>query len=306
MEDQGNDIRQIFLKEFETDCAFVSKAPGRINLIGEHTDYNMGLVMPAAIDKSVNIAFSPSDDLNCHFLASDLGESFIANLDKIQKSERSWVNYLLGILIAFKKRKDTKHGFYCVINSNIPIGAGMSSSAALECAFINGLNHMYEADFDRWERIEIIQESAHHFLGVKSGILDQFASLFGRKDSAVILDCGTHNYEYVQVPLQNHSFILVDTKVKHTHLTSAYNDRVEECNSALNKIQLEYVHIQSLSDSELKVDMIGDLSLSDTEFRRTKFIIGENQRVISFKKALESGNIDKLGTLLYDSHDGLR
>ena len=280
-------IKALYAERFQGTCKIISQAPGRINLIGEHTDYNMGMVMPAAINRSVLIGIGWSKDEKCRLYSETFNEEVSIDLDKLHRSDKSWVNYLIGILHSFQGIVKLDKGFCCVISSDIPIGAGMSSSAALECAFVLSLNELFETQLSRWRMIELIQESAHHFLGIKSGILDQFASLFGKKDKLMLMNCSDRKFSYVDFVLEDVGLLLVDSKVKHTHLYSAYNERVDECHSAIRKIQNVFPNIQSLSDSSLKLNMLEVAGLSNVEYHRASFIFKENKRVLACKKSFD-------------------
>jgi len=281
------------------------RAPGRINLIGEHTDYNNGLVLPAAIDKYMYFAILPNDSRTIKATAIDVEQSLSIDLDNLDKTRYDWADYLVGILIQFRKRGVALEGFECAFTSDIPIGAGLSSSSALECAFMVGIQELYKTSYDNWELINISQSSNHSFLGIKGGILDQFASLFGKEDHLMLLDCATNDFGYTRMPPSSLSILLINTCVRHNHLTSGYNDRVSECQQALLDIKKALPVIQHLSEIS-KVEEIAAVSFSSVVIAsRAKYIIEENARVRKFVDSMLNVDFLTCGQLLYASHEGL-
>ena len=291
---------------FGKDPELKIKAPGRINLIGEHTDYNQGWVMPASIDKSMLMAFGLNDSDEIHVHSMMLGST--ENIDmkgEIHRTNR-WIDHLSGIVSAFINVGIVMKGFNCVIYSDIPLGGGVSSSSALECGFMLGVDHLFECGLKPWKMIELSQWSNHHFLGVQGGFLDQFAILFGKKGQAIKMNCLDRSFNYIPANLKNYSWVLFDTKVKHNHVESGYNDRVEECQKAVDLIQERYPYVNSLSSLDQQMlPTIKDL-LPETLFKRTKFIVEENQRVHEFENALNDLDLNKVGSILYGSHVGLK
>ena len=282
------------------------RAPGRINLIGEHTDYNNGLVLPGAINKYMYFAASPNGTNEINATAIDLNESIVLDLSNLIKTNRLWADYLTGILLEFKKRNIQLSGFDCALTSQVPIGAGISSSSALECAFLVGIKELHGLDIDNWELIKMSQSSNHNFLGIKGGILDQFSSLFGKRDKIMLLDCDSLDYQYVTIPTNKYTWLLINTNVQHNHLNSGYNDRVKECGTALKDVQKTYPDVQHLSS----IKDLYDLSLihfsNPIIEKRARYIVEENARVKSFITAIEKSQFEKCGELLYASHKGLQ
>ena len=295
-------IKNSFERAFSVPPAFIVRAPGRINLIGEHTDYNKGFVFPAAIDKYVYLAFAANRlSEGTRVFAKDLGKSLIVELDQIEKSDEIWENFLLGIILQFQEKGHSLKDFNCLIQSTVPIGAGMSSSSALECGFAKGLAHLHNIELGNWDILEMSHQSNHQFLGIKGGIMDQFSSLFGKKDQAMILDCKDRSYIHVPINMEDYQWVLINTQVKHENLTSGYGDRVQECKEAARILAVDSLREASLTDLEKKKE-----ELSDKIYGRASFVISENERVHTFAEAMKNDDYKLLGKLLYASHEGLQ
>lgn len=295
-------IRTSFERAFSIPPSFIVRAPGRINLIGEHTDYNNGFVFPAAVDKYVYLAFGPAFLVDeTRIFAKDLAKSTILDLSQLEKSSESWQNYLIGIILQFQKMRHSLKNFNCLIHSTIPIGAGMSSSSALECGFAKGLAHLNDIELSNWEIVEMSHKSNHEFLGLKGGIMDQFSSLFGKKDQAMILDCSDRSFTYEPISLEEYQWVLINTQVQHDNLTSGYGDRVLECREAAKVLGVDSLREASMEDLDKKKEL-----LATNIYNRARFVISENERVHTFAQALKKKNIKHLGDLLYASHDGLQ
>lgn len=282
-----------------------ASAPGRINLIGEHTDYNRGLVLPAAIDKRMYISCFLNGTNKVRATAIDKNQTLTIDLEKLVKSKHLWADFLIGILIEFKNSGVKLKGFDCAFTSEVPIGAGMSSSAALECAFLVAIQGLYKTSIDNWELVKMSQRSNHNFLGIKGGILDQFTSLFGKENHLMFLDCDTLEYNYVQIPASEYEWLLINTCVKHNHISSGYNDRVRECKTGLENIQSVFPEIKHLSQVT-DLDELKTVGFSSEIIKkRVYYVVSENNRVKSFIHQLNEGDYGKMGQLLYASHNGL-
>lgn len=299
-------IKNIFKSHYGKEAEFIVKAPGRINLIGEHTDYNAGMILPAAIDKYMYFAFAKNDSHVGNVHALDLDEQVAIKMSDLHKTDSVWINYLTGLLIEFRERGFSLKGFDCVFTSDIPMGAGMSSSAALECGFALGIDYLLQSQLDRWEIINMSQHSNHHFMNIYGGIMDQFSSLFGEKNKCMLMDCSDRSFEYFDLNLSQYSLVLINSNVKHEHTSSGYNDRARECKEIVDLLQMTDPQIKNIS----AVDSISLKALSqnwsETLQRRSLFVVNENDRVVQFSKAMETNDFLKLGDLIYQSHFGLQ
>ena len=302
----ADNIKLSFKKRFNKD-PLVVVSPGRINLIGEHTDYNDGYVFPAAIDKYIIGAFSKSDDGYSHICAMDMNEETIVDLNNLKKQDPgSWENYVFGVIDELYKKGLKLGNFNLVFAGDIPLGAGLSSSAALENCVVFGLNELFKLGLTKDEMIQVSMQAEHNFAGVKCGIMDQFASMKGVSGHAMFLDC--RDLSCAQIPIQTDEYqlILINTNVKHQLADSAYNKRKEECNEGLAIIQNEFPKVNSLRDVDLQhLNRIKD-NMPETVYKRCHYVIEENNRVIESKSAIEKKDWKKFGELLFASHDGLK
>lgn len=281
-------------------------APGRINLIGEHTDYNDGYVMPAAVDMSIVFSISKNtvSDL-CTVEAKDFDAKTSFYLNAISPNEASWVNYVLGVVSEIQKVSNKLAPFHCEISSTLPVGSGMSSSAALECGLATALNELFELGFSKREIIDIAYHAERNFVGTKCGIMDQFASVMGQKNKLVFLDCKTLDYEYITANLDPYELVLLNTGVSHSLLDGDYNNRQAQCYEGVSKLQAEGLAITSLRELSEEQLAAHQSILDEKIYDRCLYVVQENNRVIEAKKALADNNIKRLGDLLYETHDGL-
>jgi galactokinase len=293
-------IYEVFTERFDADPVKVA-SPGRINVIGEHTDYNAGFVFPAAIDKYIVLAIQKSDQEHCTVLADDLDEAVTFRLDAVAPAEQgSWKNYILGVVHEIQELGYPLTPFDIVFGGDIPGGSGLSSSAALENAVVYGINELLQLGLTREEMIFISQRAEHNYVGVKCGIMDQYASMFGRKDHLMLLDCRSIEAKHYPLELVDHEFVLINTNVKHSLADSAYNDRRAVCERVAGLMGK-----QALRDAkETDLLAIAD-QLNEAEFRKSLYVIREIERTQQAAEALMNGNINRLGELLYSSHDGL-
>lgn len=284
----------------------IVKSPGRINIIGEHTDYNEGFVLPAAIDKAAYIAIALRDDEEIHLVAVDLNESFSITISALKPiSNINWPNYILGSAAQFIKRGIKLCGFNAVITSNVPIGAGLSSSAALECATTFALNELLKTKLDRLTMVKMAQQAEHEYAGVQCGIMDQFAAMMGKKDMVIKLDCSTLQYEYVPFKLEGIKILLLDTNVKHALASSEYNTRRMECKTAVDWIKKNVEGINSLRN--VSEEMLNKYVLPKSKLidNRSRYVVQEISRLEAACNDLQNNDLAALGKKMFETHDGL-
>jgi galactokinase len=317
------DIRVSFQQLFNIAASLVVQSPGRINLIGEHTDYNNGFVLPAAIDKCVQVAIAKRTDGAIHMHAIDLQESVIIPAVAIQPHATSWVNYIIGVVAQVQKYAtgasnnsaalDLDKGFDICIQGDIPIGAGLSSSAAVECAVIFALNELYQLGLTTMQMALMTQQSEHEFAGVKCGIMDMFASLHGKSNQVMLLDCANLHHTYYPLDLKEYQIVLFDTQIKHALASSEYNTRRLECEQGVGVLQQKYPSIKTLRDaSKQQVEQclapnnnLDKNAISNKVYQRCKYVVDEIERVQLAVKDLLAGDIKAFGKKMFETHEGL-
>ncbi len=275
-------------------------SPGRINLIGEHTDYNGGYVFPGAVDKGVVAAIRPNRSGEIRVVALDLNEEALFGLEEEQKPAASWAHYIFGVAREIQKRGYEIGGFDAVFSGNVPLGAGMSSSAALESTFAFALNELYGCGIDRFELARIGQSTEHNYCGVKCGIMDQFASVFGKQGCLMRLDCRSMEFEYYPFDPKGYKLVLLDSRVKHQLTGSPYNDRRQSCERVAKELGQEFLRGASMEQLEAIRDRI-----SEEDFKRARYIIGEERRVLTVCEALERSDYETVGKMMYETHWGM-
>ncbi|MBU3012731.1 galactokinase [Polaribacter vadi] len=294
------EVKQKFLKTFNLEPMLVF-SPGRINIIGEHTDYNGGFVFPAAVDKGIAAAIQKSDTGSCTAIAMDLDSTIHFELDKLKPSkEGSWENYVFGVVAEIQNRSKIIGDFNIIFKGNIPGGAGMSSSAALENSVVFGLNELFDLGLTKHEMILISQKAEHNYVGVNCGIMDQYASMFGIKDHALHLDCRTVESKPYKIDFKEHQLMLINTNVKHSLSDSAYNDRRSACESISELLGVEALRDATEEVLETVIDKV-----TPTNYQKALYVIQENARTIKAAKAIENNDLELLGSLIYQSHAGL-
>ncbi len=293
----------IFRSKFGKEPLLVI-APGRINLIGEHTDYNDGFVMPAAVDKQFVFAVAPNQTNQFNLFAFNFNASVSFTLSDL-KAGGEWFHYLMGVIDGIQKRGHHIGGVDCVFGGDIPAGAGMSSSAALCCGFGFALNQMYDLHLTRLELAKIGQYAEHNFAGLMCGIMDQYASLFGKKDSALLLDCRSLEHEYLPFNFPEYTILLIDTKVKHSLASSAYNDRRAACEEGVSILQKSNPAILSLRDVSLHELESIQTQVTESVFRKCRFVVNEIERTRNAAAMLKANDLDGFGKLMFETHWGL-
>lgn len=297
-------IVEKFKANFNREPLLVA-SPGRINMIGEHTDYNEGYVMPAAIDKEILCAISPNGSNQCRVIANDLDDEFEFNVNDFSSSEKGWPNYILGVIEQFQQRDLKISGFDCVFGGDIPLGAGLSSSAAMECAFAYSFNTMFGHGLSKLDLVKLSQAAENQFVGVNCGIMDQFASVHGREDQLFRLDCKTLEFEYFSFPLADYSLVLCDSQVKHSLASSEYNTRRKECEEGVAILKKHYAEINSLRDVTIEQLLKHESEFDPVTFKRCKYVVEENDRVLDCCNLLQAGNLKGFGENMFKTHDGL-
>lgn len=300
------DITNEFNTRFQEEYILV-KSPGRVNLIGEHTDYNDGFVLPAAVDKSIVLALNINDTDQVRFYSVDMEEEFKSDISgRITKSDLSWPNYLLGVVDELRNHGYEVEGFDCVFGGNVPIGAGMSSSAALGGGILYGLVNLFELEISPVKMAQIAQKAENDFVGVQCGIMDQFVSLNGKKNHALKLDCRSLEYEYYPFNCNDIHIVLCDTGIRRELASSEYNKRREQCEQGVERLREFDPKIRSLRDVKLDFLMLHDQDMDSTVFKRCKYVVEENKRVLQACRDLEHDDFSSFGERMYRSHAGLR
>lgn len=283
------------------------QSPGRINIIGEHTDYNDGFVLPAAIDKKITFHLTKNQTKHtANFNAKNVNQRYTFQVNDFQPIQSGWENYVMGVVSELQKLGAKITGFDADFEGNVPLGSGMSSSAALECSLAFGLNELFDLGFDNWLLIKASQMAEHHFVGTKCGIMDQFASVMGKIDQVMLLDCRSLEFEYFPLELGDYELILLNTNVSHSLADSEYNTRREECEFGVSIIQKIHPKVQSLRDVTLEMLKPLSLQMPLNVYQRCHHIVTENTRVLAAAQAMKKGNIKTVGELMYQSHFSLQ
>lgn len=303
MEIEG--VRSRFLKHFDGIPGVVYASPGRINLIGEHTDYNGGFVFPGAVDKGMiaELRINGTDKVRAYSI--DLKDYVEFGLNEEDAPRASWARYIFGVCREIIKRGGKISGFNTAFAGDVPLGAGMSSSAALESTYAFALNEMFDCGLDKFELAKIGQATEHNYCGVKCGIMDQFASVFGKKGSLIRLDCRSLEYQYFPFDPQGYKLVLVDSVVKHELASSAYNKRRESCERAVEAIRKRHPEVEFLRDANMDWLKEVKAEISEEDYMRAEYVIEEIQRVLDVCEALERGDYETVGQKMYETHHGM-
>ena len=299
-------VRSRFAKHFNGSKGSVYASPGRINLIGEHTDYNGAFVFPGAVEQGMVLEIKPNDTDSVKAYSIDLKDYVEFGLGPDDAPKASWARYIYGVCREMMKRGVEVKGFNTAFAGDVPLGAGMSSSAALESAFAFAVNDLFGfGKIDKFELAKVGQATEHNYIGVNCGIMDQFASVFGKKKSLIRLDCKTLEYEYFPFDPVGYRLVLLDSAVKHELASSAYNDRRRSCENTLEHIKRRHPEVTCLRDCRMEwLDEVKS-EISEDDYKCGHYVIGEVQRVLDVCAALEAGDYETVGRKMYETHEGL-
>jgi galactokinase len=293
-------------KELFGQNPLIVRSPGRINLIGEHLDYNMGFVLPAAINKAIWLGIQKREDHTICMHSLDYNEDYSCEIDHLARSGKLWPDYILGVIEQIQKTHKLGHGFNLVFGGDIPPGAGLSSSAALECATGSALNELFRLDYAKMDLVRIGQAAENEFVGVKCGIMDQFASVFGKKEHLIRLDCRSLEYVYVPFHAKDIKILLFDTRVKHSLADSAYNERREQCENGVSIIRKFHPEVKSLRDANQEMLDTYVKAVDETVYRRCTYVVSEIKRLLNGCEDLEKDDLISFGKRMFETHAGLK
>ena len=301
-------VRSRFIKHFDGKTGSVYTSPGRINLIGEHTDYNGGFVFPGAIDKGITAEVRPNGTDTVMLYSIDLKDRVEFKLNDPVPPTTSWARYIYGVVQESKKRGVEVKGFNAAFAGDVPLGAGMSSSAALESCFAYALNNLFGGNkLSQWDLVLIGQATEHNYCGVKCGIMDQFASVFGKNGMLMRLDCNSREHAYFPFDLQGYRLVLLDSVVKHELASSAYNDRRANCEHVVAALKRTYPEkdIKTLRDADWEMLESVKTDISEEDMKRAAYVLAEKDRVLAVCEALNQGDYETVGKKMYETHEGL-
>jgi len=300
----ANTVRATYQNQYHSN-PLVLRSPGRVNIIGEHTDYNEGFVLPAAIERAIYMAMGKREDQAIHLHAEAFQTCFIGNLQRIERSELPWANYLLGVVIQLQQRGYGLGGFNLIFDGDIPMGAGLSSSAAIACGTVFGLRELFNLNLSKTDMARVAQLAEQNFAGVQCGIMDQFANLFGKKEHVIKLDCRSLNYEYAPLQLEGYELVLFNTNVEHQLANSEFNTRRQECEQGVRWIQQQHPAVRSLRDATPQMLEQCVQPRDEVIFKRCAFVLQENERLLGAYRDLQQGKLAALGEKMYRTHEGL-
>jgi len=292
-------------KQLYGEQPLVVRSPGRVNLIGEHTDYNMGYVLPGAIDKAIYFALAPRNDHFSELHAVDMHEEHTFCLNDIHRSGQRWPDYLMGVVDQLRKAGYDFNGFNCVFGGDIPIGAGLSSSAAVEAGLAFALNAIFELKLDKLSLVKMSQKAENEFVGVQCGIMDQFVNIFGAENKVLRLDCRSLEFERFPFEFNDVAILLFNTNVSHSLASSEYNKRRLECGEGVALLRRNFPRVRSLRD--VTPEMLNETAsaLGPILFRRCKYVVEENLRLLRVCESLIESDLNEVGDAMYRSHEGL-
>ncbi len=301
-----DDVRSRFIKHFDGTTGSVYASPGRINLIGEHTDYNNGFVFPGAVEQGIIAEIKPNDSRTVRAYSIDLKDYTEFSLDDEKGPTASWARYIYGVCREMMALGVPVQGFNTAFAGDVPLGAGMSSSAALESTFAFALNDLWgENKIEKMELARVGQRTEHKYVGCNCGIMDQAISVLGKKGSLMRLDCRSGEYEYFPWNPKGYQLVLVNSCVKHELAGSPYNERRLSCEKVASIIAQKHPEVESLRDANY--DMLEEVKseITDEEYRRARYVIGEVVRVLNVCEALQKDDYETVGQMMYETHYGL-
>ncbi len=301
-----NTIIESFKHVFGKVPTILSKAPGRINFIGEHTDYNFGFVLPGAINKYIYFAIRLNNSEEINLYSLDLQEKFSININLQKKISWQWAQYLIGVIAETQKIKSFNlKGFDCVFGGNLPIGAGLSSSAALETGFATALNQVFGLSLTKRDIVNVSQMSEHKHVGIKCGIMDQFASVMGKKGHVFKLDCKTLEYSYYQLKMKKYNLLLINSNIKHSNANNQYSTRRLQCLQGVQILKKYKPDISSLRDVSENLLEDHKSEMPPVVYQKCKYVLDENERVHLCCEYLKKDNLEMVGKILYNGQKGL-
>ncbi len=301
-------VRSRFIKHFDGKTGNIYASPGRINIIGEHTDYNGGFVFPGAIDKGIMCEIRPNGTNKVMAYSIDLKDRVEFDINDEKGPKASWARYIYGIILEMKKLGVDVKGFNTAFAGDVPLGAGLSSSAALESCFAFALNDLFgDNKVSKWDMVLAGQATEHNYCGVNCGIMDQFASVFGQEGKLMRLDCRSHEFEYFPFDPKGYKLVLVDSVVKHELASSAYNDRRKSCENVVAALKNKYPDktIETLRDADWDMLESVKADVSEEDMKRAVYVLGEKDRVLAVCEALNAGDYETVGQKMYETHKGL-
>lgn len=302
-------VRSRFIKHFDGKTGNIYTAPGRINLIGEHTDYNGGFVLPGAVDKGIMCEIRPNglNTIMCYSI--DMKDRVEFNVDDPIGPHTSWARYIYGIVQEMRKLDVDVRGFNTAFAGDIPLGAGMSSSAALESCYAYAINDLFgDNKISKWDMVLAGQATEHNYCGVNCGIMDQFTSIFGEENKLIRLDCRSREFEYIAFNLGGYKLVLLDSKIKHELAFSAYNERRNSCENVVKALQDKFTnkHFETLRDADWNELEAVKTDVTSEDYKRAAYVLGEYDRVLDVCNALSVGDYENVGKKMYETHDGLK